>query len=67
MIAVPYWWNREADTLAATIHKVRSDLISSPPAAEPITLLCPNDDEEKMDPPLSHAFTWNQSQDVTGW
>ena len=28
LIEVPYWWNKETSTLAATIHKERNDLIS---------------------------------------
>jgi hypothetical protein len=37
LIRVPYWWDREPDSLAATIHHYRPDIIpNSPPRARPI-------------------------------
>ena len=66
LIEVPYWWDRDSDSLAATIHEVRSELISAPPAAEPITLHCPTD-IGVMVAPLSHGFSWDKDDDVTGW
>lgn len=37
LIEIPYWWDRRVDTLAATIHKIRPDLVPvAPPGASPI-------------------------------
>lgn len=43
LIDVPYWWDGNIDTLAASIHKYRPDLIPQPPAAEPISEIPPED------------------------
>ena len=66
LIAVPYWWDRKTDTLAATVHQAEGNLISPPPGAEPIPSSCPHDDLSK-EIPLSHGLTWDDVQDVTGW
>lgn len=30
LIVIPYWWNQKPDSLKATIHAVRPDLVESP-------------------------------------
>jgi len=41
LIDVPYWWNRETDSLVATIHRHRPDLLPSPNGILPIPTVKP--------------------------
>jgi hypothetical protein len=36
IVGIPYWWNRSSESLAATISKLRPDLINHAPDATPI-------------------------------
>jgi hypothetical protein len=36
LIQIPYWWNRRKESLAATIHLVRRELLSEFRAFDPI-------------------------------
>lgn len=63
---IPYWWDNGKETLAATIHQIRPDLIPEPPGAHPIPLTYVDRREEQL-PPLMHAQTWDQLQDLSGW
>jgi hypothetical protein len=38
LIEVPFWWDRQKETLAATIHQHRPDLIPDPGPYQPIPL-----------------------------
>src|SRR5690349_7901399 len=43
LIEIPFWWDREQDSIAATIHSIRPDLIPHPPpGSKPIPLKYPN-------------------------
>ena len=66
MVEVPYWWDRTTDSLAATIHKARSDLVPDS-TREPISTESPDLITPLNIPPLSHGFPWNESQDIVGW
>jgi len=35
-VEVPYWWDFRKETLAATLHSIRSEIIPKPLNAEPI-------------------------------
>ena len=63
LIEVPYWWDRTKESLAATIHKARSDLILNPPGVDPIPLA----KDAMSNGMLSHGYSWDGFQDVTGW
>lgn len=64
LIQVPYWWDGTTHSLAATIHQRRSDICSVPPGATPIPSEPPQTTKE---PKISHGYSWDRSQDVTGW
>ena len=42
---MPYWWNRKADSLAATIYRARPDVFASKPEAFPIPYNPPSKNE----------------------
>ena len=68
MIEVPHWWDMRTESLAATIHKVRSDPITNPPEVDPIPLSNPLETAENDSSiPLSHGQPWDGIQDLTGW
>lgn len=66
LIEVPYWWDAKAESLLATIHKHRPDLI---PAAmgTPIPASPPRAESPKSMPPIFRADMWDGSQDLTDW
>jgi hypothetical protein len=43
LIEVPFWWDFKKESLIATIHKVRPELISSPGSGTPIPTEMPED------------------------
>lgn len=68
LVEVPYWWDRTTESLAATIHKVRSDTIAGPPVVDCIPTSPPTSlNKEEIGIPVCHGFSWNENQDVTGW
>jgi len=68
LVEVPFWWDRTVESLAATIHKVKPDLIVKPPGAEPIPLVSPSLLKDTLlSVSLSHGYPWDGYQDVTGW
>ena len=36
LIEVPYWWDKKADSLAATIYRARPDVLKAKPQGKPI-------------------------------
>src|SRR4051812_43605229 len=76
LIEVPYWWNFNKESLAATIHNVRPDLISECPQAEPISALAQGRllivlikcslSDTSTDVPLSHALNWDGKASLAG-
>src|SRR5687768_6725856 len=79
LIEVPFRWDRTNESLAATIHSVRPELLSQPPNVEPIPKQRPNSNSEGkygyslflkregISSLLSHAQIWDGIKDVTGW
>ena len=41
LIEVPYWWDRDITSLAATVYNSRPDLFETEPKGTPIPLTCP--------------------------
>jgi hypothetical protein len=37
LVEIPYWWNKKADSLAATIYAHRPDLFDKKPIGRPIS------------------------------
>jgi len=66
LIEVPYWWDRSKETLAATIHVARPELVAAPPGVQPIPTSSP-EGTELLELPLSHGQPWVGDQDVMGW
>jgi ATP-dependent DNA ligase len=42
LIEVPYWWDRQYDSLAATVYNQRPELFAAPPGTTPIPLTEPS-------------------------
>ena len=78
LIEIPYWWDFELESLKATIHSFRPDLLSKPAKGAPI----PNVPEEKKGkeaifgflnflgaslPPLALAQYYDGTEDLQGW
>ena len=53
--------------LAATIHKRRPELLPDFAGVDPIPPDDPEDKEHSPRIPLSHGYSWDGVQDVTGW
>jgi hypothetical protein len=42
LIEIPYWWNKHKESLLATIHQARPDMVAKPTNAQPIPMTPPN-------------------------
>jgi len=62
LIEIPYWWDGKEQSLRATIHKERPDIIARG-AGRPI----PTERLVKQIPNLLLADTWTTAMDPTGW
>ena len=40
LVEVPYWWDFNVESLAATINKLRPELVAKPANAHPIPAVC---------------------------
>jgi ATP-dependent DNA ligase len=69
LIQVPYWWNKKRDSLAATIHDKRPDLLYSKgpniPQIEPLPKSRESASFKKI---FMTSTEWNEaSMDPKGW
>lgn len=66
LIEIPYWWDFTKESLAATIHRIRPELVPDPPGIQPIP--SSNSEDAQADSlPIQHGQIWDQHQDLTGW
>jgi hypothetical protein len=81
LIEIPYWWDSKKESLMATIHQYRPDLISA--GGQPIPSLPPGGIPEGiyilislnftdisllgLVPELMHGEEWDGSEDLQGW
>lgn len=57
LITVPFWWDRDTDSIAATIHAYRPDLIPSPPPnSKPIPTEMPPKFKKKISMKIHHLM-----------
>jgi hypothetical protein len=66
IIEIPYWWDKKKESLVATIHQHRPDLIKDPGIGIPIPIESPKSLTQRTTV-LSLANNWDGQQDLTGW
>ena len=68
-IEIPYWWDRQYSSLAATIYSHRPDLFNDVPMGDRIPLFPPpsRSQSDKNTKLMMLSTVWDESKDPTGW
>lgn len=67
LIEIPYWWNKEKQSLMATIQKFKPDLIKQSVTQEPIPETNPNIEQHQEKITFLLGLPWNDKINPTGW
>lgn len=69
LFSIPFWWDRQVNSLVATIYAQRPDLFKSPPTGKPIpdTFQVETKTKNKLEANMMNVTVWDESMDPKGW